>query len=252
MTELEFFDSLKKSEAGQNYLTIVLSRAGRKIEQKIPGFEKHHVFPKSLGGSDSVENISYISVYDHILAHYYLALALPCRETLYALQCIGNLSQFLSLSDLEKLSLTELEHWTALRIKANDIRREKATGRIPSEETRKLWSLQRKGRPAWNRGKKMNLTQEQLASRRQSRRGIKPPNTGKKAVHLYEDQPEIVFVAKEELQGYLDRGYKLGMPKCLVDKGVQKRTGSVRSEETKRKMSEARKLFWQRKKLQNS
>ena len=45
-----------------------------KIRAGVEGyFEKHHIIPKSLGGSNSLENIVSLTAREHFLAHYLLA-----------------------------------------------------------------------------------------------------------------------------------------------------------------------------------
>ena len=108
-----FYKSLYESEWGQKYLKL--------IREPVPEgctVEVHHIQPRALGGSNSNVNLVRLSVYQHILAHIYLAKALPCTETLLPITWMSRKS-VKKLSDLEKITLEEVQEWTELRKKAS-------------------------------------------------------------------------------------------------------------------------------------
>jgi len=53
----------------RHYDLLILKSQNRKIADVI---EKHHILPKSLGGSDTKENIAYLTPKEHYVAHHLL------------------------------------------------------------------------------------------------------------------------------------------------------------------------------------
>lgn len=124
MKRIEFLEKLQKSEPGKKYLQLVQQQSKELLGETIS--EKHHIFPKSLGGANNPGNMVELSCYDHVLAHYYLALALPEEsKMLYAFACIAAM-QFKKLSDLEQVKVEHLEYWGRLRELATKLK----SGRI--------------------------------------------------------------------------------------------------------------------------
>lgn len=149
----EFYTKVRESKAGQKYFEIInenwiLPEDYRRLRpagtDRKKGYEVHHIQPLSLGGEVRGTNRVYLSIYNHILVHYYLALAFPCEETLYAFWCITG-KQLKSLEEPEKEVLYRLEHYADLREAANRVRSEKALGRVHSPESyQKGWETRRK------------------------------------------------------------------------------------------------------------
>lgn len=58
----------------------------RKCNKLLNGYyEKHHIIPRSLGGSDECSNIVALTGREHYIAHLLLARFEPCKQTIYAL-----------------------------------------------------------------------------------------------------------------------------------------------------------------------
>ena len=57
------------------YINLILDARKNQAKLKVDGVytESHHVFPKSLGGSDDKWNLINLTAKDHFMAHYYLA-----------------------------------------------------------------------------------------------------------------------------------------------------------------------------------
>lgn len=108
-----FYRQLDSSSWGKKYLTLIRE----KVPEEATLTEVHHIQPRALGGSNSKTNLVRLTVYQHILAHIYLAKALPCRETLLPLTWMCSKS-VKHLTDLEKINLESLPEWTELREKA--------------------------------------------------------------------------------------------------------------------------------------
>lgn len=113
MNSLEFFENLQKSDFGRKYLTLVESCRDRELKKE-PGYEIHHVFPRCFGGSNEKSNLVKLTVYEHLLGHYYLVKALDHPKLWYSFSFIIG-PQFNKLTKEERLNLQELEGWAQLR-----------------------------------------------------------------------------------------------------------------------------------------
>lgn len=116
MVRQDFYDQLTLSEVGREYLSLVSECKNRFL---IPeqGYEIHHVYPTSLGGTNTNDNKVKFTVFEHCKAHALLAQAIPCYKTLQPLTRMSN-GQVNKLADTERITLDELYHWSELREKA--------------------------------------------------------------------------------------------------------------------------------------
>lgn len=113
MNTVEFFETLQKSEFGKRYLDLIEANRDR-VLKKESGYEIHHIFPRCFGGTNEKVNLVKLTVYDHLLAHYFLVKALDHPKLWYSLSFILG-PQFNKLSKEEQLSLQNLEGWAQLR-----------------------------------------------------------------------------------------------------------------------------------------
>lgn len=60
-----------------NYLGIYQAIIDRSIKRVKPNgyYERHHIIPRSLGGTDDNDNIAFLTVREHYLVHLLLAMA---------------------------------------------------------------------------------------------------------------------------------------------------------------------------------
>ena len=49
-------------------------------QQRLPGYERHHILPRSLGGTDDKENITFITAREHFVCHWLLIKIYPVGE----------------------------------------------------------------------------------------------------------------------------------------------------------------------------
>lgn len=114
-----FYENLSKTQEGREYLRIIDKvKTCRRGLQREKGYEIHHIFTKALGGTSESDNLIKLTVFEHMLVHYYLALAIPCRQTLYPIIILSNRA-VRSLSDLQKTQIETLKYWSKLREDAN-------------------------------------------------------------------------------------------------------------------------------------
>ena len=106
MTSREFYEILDGSEFGREYLKLIDKAVSRKYAP-FGRVEKHHIHPKALGGSRKSEtNIVTLSVFEHCLAHVFLARAIPCPATLKPIVRMN--TQFNLLSNPDKITLEDV------------------------------------------------------------------------------------------------------------------------------------------------
>lgn len=147
MTNIEFLEELKSSVKGTTYLDYLESHGNFQDIEHEQGYEVHHICPKSLGGDNTRENLVKLSTYDHIVAHYLLALAMPCDQTIAALYYVSN-AQIKNLSNVEQIKLEDLEQWSVLRergLKRSVQRRLAKSQSLESRARRKKTCIERYG-----------------------------------------------------------------------------------------------------------
>ena len=55
-----------------------ITQNGKKYRE--PGHERHHILPRSLGGTDDIENITFITARSHFVCHWLLTKIYPAGE----------------------------------------------------------------------------------------------------------------------------------------------------------------------------
>ena len=80
-----------------NYERIYNQLIEKRKSSNLDGYvENHHILPRSLGGSDSEDNLVKLTAREHFIAHLLLAKFKPCKQTVYAvwmMQCKSNNQQ---------------------------------------------------------------------------------------------------------------------------------------------------------------
>jgi len=142
------------------YYHIINNRKVNPLVEKI-GTELHHIIPKSLGGSDSQENMIRLTNREHFISHWLLTKM--CHLTdhrvkmLYALGRMRHTkenrprleSRFYAIAkranQLASLSNEKLRQPRSEETKKKI--REARAQQVITDETKKLWSKNRKGKP---------------------------------------------------------------------------------------------------------
>lgn len=109
----EFNTILVSTQKGREYSNLILEIQKTPLQEG----EKHHIHPRALGGSNDRGNLITCTPFDHCRLHALLALAVPCKETLFPVIRMSS-SQCKSLSDLEKTSLDNIYQWSKSRQRA--------------------------------------------------------------------------------------------------------------------------------------
>lgn len=89
-----FHDDFIENKYKNLYFKIIMNAKNR---PEISGYkEKHHIIPRSMGGSDSLDNLVYLTSREHFICHYLLikfSLAGSRKLLIYAFRMMGNKSE---------------------------------------------------------------------------------------------------------------------------------------------------------------
>lgn len=219
----------------------IIERAKSRILPKEIYTETHHIIPRSLGGSNSKNNLVKLTAQEHRLCH----LLLPkmtisedhTRKMWYAAWMIlrvENQGQYRLTSKGKFYELAKVE-FTKLMSNLHK-------GKTVSAETRKKLSESQKGKTSPNKGKVMSNEQKQKLSKAHTGKVIaqstvdKILESRKGYKHSEETKKKISDSQLGKIMPPISREHKDAISKKLK--------GRVMSEETKRKMSESRKAYW--------
>ena len=134
-------------------------------------YEKHHIIPKCMGGSDERSNLVYLTAEEHWLAHLLLVKMNPgVFKLVYACQAMS-----MSGKNNPGRVTNKLFGW--IRRAYSEASSKSQKGKIVSTETREKISKALKGRPAVHQQGENNV-----AKRPEVARKISESNAGKKAV----------------------------------------------------------------------
>lgn len=176
-------------------------------------YERHHIIPRSLGGSDEPDNLVLLTAREHYLAHYLLWKFMPCKETIYAFmmmssifdgkkiggKCYEKLRIQFSLKNKDVMKMRfennpELRKIISEKAKGNKSTKGKrwytngvenaVCNNCPKgfilgmtkhneEETRKKQSEARKGKKPWNYGKSGYIVENARGKKRSNETKIK-------------------------------------------------------------------------------
>jgi hypothetical protein len=154
------------------YDTLIARAIGRKkMNKHDPGYvyyERHHIVPKCLGGTDSTLNLVYLTAEEHWIAHLLLVKLNPENNKLvYACQAMsmsgGN----------NKRTTNKLFGW--IRRKYSNATSERQKGRVVTQEQRLKISSSLIGRPALHQQGNNNISKRPEVAKK-----ISESNKGRK------------------------------------------------------------------------
>jgi hypothetical protein len=140
-----------------------------KNREKPVVYERHHILPKSMGGTDKEDNFAYLTPKEHYVAHHLLWKIYKSEEMHYAFWLMVNKA---SKDGTRNYSVTSRVYETA-KLEHREQVSKIHKGKIRSEETRKKASESLKGKIPWNKGLTGIHTKENLEMLSKIQRGRK-------------------------------------------------------------------------------
>jgi hypothetical protein len=211
--------------------------------QVVEGYtEKHHIVPRSHGGTHDESNIIRLTPRQHYVAHWMLWKAYG-KEMTTAFNYMNGIKRYGKRLNSKTFEILKIE----------EIQRQK--NKVFSEETRKKMSEAAKARPpaSAETNRKIVESRKGYTHSEETRRKLSVSHTGKKwsqssiekrlKTYYANRTPEKWMnkdgvkckVKVEDVDKYLQLGYSLGQAQVI-------------SEETRKKLKDNAKIFWQKKK----
>lgn len=195
-----------------------------KNRTKLDGFyyEKHHIIPKSFGGSNKNDNIVYLTGREHFVAHMLLAKIYGggmWQAAKMMRQARGNVQHRYFNSRLYEIAKKEWIKVVSGKKRPSHVIEKLIAARriyVTSEETKAKMSASRKGKPRSGDPTKWKHSEEAKKKMSESRKN--KPN------HMLLDEH------KERMKG---------------------ENNPMKKEENRKKISEAKKLYWANKRKQS-
>ena len=210
----------------EEYNRIILFRQQHPLPEEIYG-ERHHIVPRSICPmlTKAKDNLIRLTAQEHFLAHYHLYLAYKeeLKEPKWASKMCYALVRM-------KLQLTKCEDTATMAKLYEEVRLEFSKVHSEALKGHRSWS---KGKPAWNKGKKtpadvrrkLSISHKGQKSWNKGKRGIYSPETRKKMAQVGERNPNFGKKRSDETRRKISEANK----------------GRVFTEEHRRKLSEAHK-----------
>ncbi len=233
------------------YYTIYYEIVNRaRNRELIPGvyYEKHHIIPKSLGGSNNSENLVHLHPKEHYICHRLLTkitIGEQKQKMIYAVyMMMRGIKRFKPTASVYEKLRNQMREANKNRVGPNkgknlsDIWKKKIKDSFTAERRAQISDL-RKGNPTRKKGS-FTVSQETRDKIAQSRKG-KPtrfgPHTEETKQKLKESRSKQIFT--EETFKKRSESMK-GRPKSEEHnlKNSLSHKGKIQSEETKRKISE--------------
>lgn len=182
---------------------------GNRLLHPIDKGERHHIYPKSCGGSNSESNLVMLTPAEHIRCHYLLVDMFQDepkkrRKMACALHFISHtrdgkkltVEEYAAIREAHAKAVSEMLKGHEVSIEARQKISEKKLGRKDSEETRRKKSEGHKGQTSPWKGKKHSKEYCQKMSA--SLKGRVCPNIGKlwfhnetKSFRCFPDDPKV-------------------------------------------------------------
>jgi hypothetical protein len=205
------------------YNQIIQRAQGRVLE---PPFERHHIKPRSLGGTDDRENIAFITPREHFICHWLLVKMTTGEEHYKMLNALRMMRAENPGQKRYKTKITS-RVYENLKLEYSKLQSDRLRGennpmwgRTHTEEARKAISEK-------NTGKK--LTEDQIAKQVAAQ-------TGRKRNPFSEEWRARMSESK---RGEKNNRYGIELSEETKQKIREKATGRKQSEETKKKKADA-------------
>lgn len=211
--------------------------------------EKHHIIPKSCGGSNSKENLVVLTAREHYVCHILLTKMI---EGKYRYKMGYALNRMLTSTDDQQRYIPTSRKFEIVRLRISNTLKghpSPMTGKVHNEESKKKMSDAGKGKPSKLKG--IPKSEETKKKMSEARMGYKMPDGTKKKL----SEANIGKTCSEETKKKISeksKGHGAGIPKSEEHKKKLSEAwkGRVVSQETIEKMKNApRPIFTPEEKL---
>jgi hypothetical protein len=151
------------------YIKFIETRRNRTVRG---AFDKHHIIPKSMGGSDEISNIIKLTYREHFLAHWMLWKAFDNAQMTHAFWFMTQKK----MSNLSSRTYQVLKESRLNLLKGNT----NASGKRSIESRTKMSNAQLNSLNHPTRGKKRPNHSKKMSGKNNPMFGIPAPNLGKK------------------------------------------------------------------------
>jgi hypothetical protein len=171
--------------------------------------EKHHILPRCLGGKDNQENLVELTAREHFIVHMLLCKftkGQAKRSMLYAFKCMCYYKK------------------DGRNYKINSRIAQKLRSELKFSKNHKInLSLVKKGKPSNRKGKKASdktklRIKKALSGKKHSQKHKDTLSKIRKQLIWVNNNIKSKRIKKDELQNYLNIGYKLGRDKSYLTK----------------------------------
>ena len=207
----------------------LIDRAQSESRQKGCGvyFERHHIVPKCLGGSNDKTNLVLLTAREHYVAHEFLCEIYPDNSKLqYALWMMANKTQSGNQHRLYNISNREYER---IKLLISETRK----SFTHSDESKKKIGQSSKGKIPWNKGLKNPFSADVLSKMSNAATGRTAWNTGK--LHSSETKRKMSEWQQTRINKPKSEEHKQKISKTLTG-----RKYGPMSEETKQKIRDTK------------
>ena len=181
-----------------NYVNVYYSIIKNRLDNPVEGYvERHHIVPKSEGGTDNDDNIVALTAREHYICHLLLAKIYNDYKMWHAVNLMSRLNVKVKINS----RLYEMVRINSARTHSEFMKGKPSwnKGKQMSEEQkrklsdatkkamadpilRKYLSDIKKGKPSWNKGKKMSEEQKRKLS--DANKGKKMSEEAKKKISI--------------------------------------------------------------------
>lgn len=193
----------------------------KRVKSKDNYYEKHHIIPKSEGGTDAKENLVLLTAREHFIAHWLLYRDNPNKQSrAYAFwkmctQHNPNQSRYTPSSRIYKEARLGFRQANSKTHKGKTLsteqkkqissrRKGKATrtGFSHSEETKQRISEAKKGTASWNKGIPRTADEKKAIS--EAKKGVENPKKWRSVLQVDADTDQVVreFVSLKQTAEY--------------------------------------------------
>ncbi len=153
--------------------------------EKLNGYcERHHIIPRSMGGTDEPENLTYLTASTHLYVHYWLWVGTGDQKLGHAYFSMAN-TNWQKYTDTPLVTDAMVQAYESARVDHATASRERNTGKTHSASTREKMSKDRSGKKNPMFGKTRSAkTRAKISEKKTGKNGSLHPRSRKVLMKL--------------------------------------------------------------------